>query len=401
MSAYFTYKILFVVSAGNHGEILGNLDVKFSDFKNMNEIERCSNIFIKIKENQRNLKILSPAESINCLTVGAIYADGCEIEENDKLLFAVKTGMPNPASAFGKGYNSILTPDIFYYGGRKFLMSNFKDEIIWANTNHAPGCKVAAPYENASDAGQCYTFGTSDAAAQISHAGVKCNEILTELFLNETGESVPRDFNAIMLKAMLTHGASWDEIRDELANAIQTSNKKLARWLGNGIPNISKVEECAINRVTLIGTGYLKKEQGHVYNLPLPFDFSSKLIKRKLTVTLAYFTPIESNRQAYRTVQLWFTIEKGEKLVPHRENTEWQAVKKGTLQHEIFIGESPEVWNNDEISIKVNCKEDAGSFKSVIPYCMFVSFEVAEGQGIDLYTDVKTKIRQKVPVKNV
>lgn len=71
---------------------------------------------------------------------------------------------------------------------------------------------------------------------------------------------------------------------------------------------------------------------------------------------------------------------------------------KGTLQHEIFIGEAPEVWNDeDEIVIKVNCREDAGKLNRCnMPYCIFVSFEVAEAMNVDVYSKVSMKIKTKV-----
>lgn len=200
---------------------------------------------------------------------------------------------------------------------------------------------------------------------------------------------------------MLTHGASWSPIADKLSVSMDTSPKQLSKWLGNGIPDISRVIECTKERITLIGLGALKKDEGDIFRLPLPVDFSSRLMKRKLTVTLSYFSPIAPNKQAYRGTQLWFSIDDGEKgLVPNRQNTEWQAVRKGSLQHEIFTGEDPIVWNDDDLIIKVNCKEDATKIKTAIPYCLFVSFEVAEGFDVDLYTDVSTRIRQRVQIAN-
>ena len=152
----------------------------------------------------------------------------------------------------------------------------------------------------------------------------------------------------------------------------------------------------------LIGLGALKKDEGDIFRLPLPVDFSSRLMRRKLTVTLAYLSPVVPNKQTYRGAQLWFNIDDGGKgLVPERQNTEWQAVRKGSLQHEIFIGESPIVWNDDDFIIKVNCKEEALKLKNIaIPYCLFVSFEVAEGFNVDLYTDVSAKIHQHVQISN-
>lgn len=63
---------------------------------------------------------------------------------------------------------------------------------------------------------------------------------------------MPADSTAILLKAMLTHGASWESIADKLASSMETSPKKLSKWLGNGIPNISRVIECTKERITLV-----------------------------------------------------------------------------------------------------------------------------------------------------
>ena len=125
-------------------------------------------------------------------------------------------------------------------------------------------------------------------------------------------------------------------------------------------------------------------------------------MKRKLTVTLVYLSPVVPNKQAYRGIQLWFDVDdNGKGLVPDRLNTEWQAVRKGSLQHEIFVGEKAIVWNDEDLIIKVNCKADAcKKVKTAIPYCLFVSFEVAEGFDVDLYTDVAAKIHQRVEIQD-
>lgn len=118
---------------------------------------------------------------------------------------------------------------------------------------------------------------------------------------------------------MLTHGASQETIADKIATATGDPVKELYKWLGNGIPNVERVAECTRERITLIGLGALKKETGNIFKLPLPVDFSTRLLKRKLTVTLAYLSPIAASRQAYRSAQLQFTIDDEEKgLVPDR-----------------------------------------------------------------------------------
>lgn len=397
----YKYNILFIISAGNHPEIINSVDKSFSELKSLDMRQRNMIFGEAIKSNQRNLRVLAPAESLNGLTIGALYDDFTNTNETDRFIWAVERGLPSPISAIGKGYRSIITPDLFYYGGREFIRGRLDGKTEWVKSSREPGCLSASPY-GAGDADGCaYSFGTSNAAAQITHEAAKCHDVLNQVFLDETGVNMPVDATAILIKAMLTHGASWEPVADKLALAMGASPKKLSKWLGNGIPNISRVIECTKERVTLIGLGSLKNNEGGIFKLPLPVDFSSRLMKRKLTVTLSYLSPVAPNRQAYRVAQLWFNIDDGGKgLVPDRQNTEWQAVRKGSLQHEIFIGENPIVWNNDDLIIKVNCKEEADRIKAPIPYCIFVSFEVAEGFGVDLYADVSARIRQRIQIPN-
>ena len=397
----YKYKVLFIISAGNHDEITSLLENTFTELRTYNVAQRGRIFYSAMEENQRNHKVLAPAESLNSLTVGALYNDYTSPTETERFIWALDKGLPSPASAIGKGYRSIITPDLFFSGGRKFIKGTVNGKIEWVLSGREPGCKVAAPFGTGDRAGQTYSFGTSDAAAQITHEAIKCYDVLSQVFRSETGSDVPNEFAAILLKAMLTHGASWDSVANKVSEASGYSPKKLSKWLGNGIPDVGRVQECTKERITLIGLGALRKNEGDVFKLPLPIDFSTRLIKRKLTVTLAYLSPTVANKQAYRSMQLWFTLNDGDKgLVKDRQNTEWQAVLKGTLQHEIFTGESPIVWNDDDLIIKVNCKEDAETVRTPIPYCIFVTFEIAEGYDIDLYTSVSTRIGQRVHIIN-
>ena len=398
----YKYKILFIISAGNHPEIIDFVNKPFDELKALNMSQRNKVFGDAINNNQWNLKILSPSESLNGSTIGALYDDFTSPAENSRCIWAVDKGMPSPMSAIGKGYRSTIAPDLFYYGGRKFIRKNHDGTSTWITSTREPGCLSAAPYEAGSKDGCAFYSGTSDAAAQITHEAAKCYDVLNQLFLEETGVGILPESTAILLKAMLTHGASWEPIAEKLSLAMGSSPKQLSKWLGNGIPNIDRVVECTKERITLIGLGEVKIDEGEVFRLPLPVDFSSRLMKRKLTVTLAYLSPVVPNKQAYRGIQLWFDVDdNGKGLVPDRLNTEWQAVRKGSLQHEIFVGEKAIVWNDEDLIIKVNCKADAcKKVKTAIPYCLFVSFEVAEGFDVDLYTDVAAKIHQRVEIQD-
>lgn len=398
----YKYKVLFVVSAGNHNTRGLDIGIDFEEFRSLSQEQRDECVFAHLREDIRNLRVLSPAESLNCLTIGALYSDGSQVTENQRQVLAVSEGLPSPISSFGLGYNRTIIPDLYYYGGRKLLTSSFDGKLRWVLSGREPGYKVAAPYRDGTESGQVFSFGTSGAAAQITHEAGKCYDVLEQIFLNETGKSIPSDYTAVLIKGMLTHGATWNKCADKLSKLTQLPINKIQRWLGNGIPDISRVMECTQRRITLIGIGSLKLDEAHIYTLPLPFDFSTQLIKRRLTVTLSYFSPISPARQRYRTAQIWFEIQQPRKLFATRQNTDWHSVRKGTLQHEIFEGENAVVWDaEDSLKIKVNCKKDADKYKKFIPYGLFVTFEVAPGVDVDVYTSVANRIRQTVPVSAI
>lgn len=86
----YKYSVLFIVSAGNHPETIDMLECTFDELKGKEIHERSKEYFKCISENQRNIKVLSPAENINGLTIGALYDDYCDIDENNRAIFAVQ-----------------------------------------------------------------------------------------------------------------------------------------------------------------------------------------------------------------------------------------------------------------------------------------------------------------------
>lgn len=398
----YKYKILFIVSAGNQYTFANEFHEKFSDFKNDSIDDRTTKVFKHISDYKSYYRVLSPAETINSLTIGATYADYCEIDENQRQAYAVKSGLPSPISAIGFGYNKTINPDLYFNGGRKFLVEDVvKGKMKWLNNTYSPGCKSASPMSDGVTDGCAFTFGTSDAAAQITHEVGICYETLEHIFSPSNELNLPHDYIAVILKSMLCHSASWGSVGNELSSYVCESDKKLSRWLGNGIPDVARVQECAKNRVTLIGYGDLSIDEAHLYRLPLPFNFSTEKIMKKLTVTMAYMAPTNSSKQRYRSTKLWFDILGIDKLKLDRQNTDWQMVQKSTLQHEIFSGEKAVVWDeNNMLEIKVSCKEDGTKVNEKIPYSLFVTFEVAEGIDLDVYTSIENAIKIAVPVSN-
>jgi hypothetical protein len=387
----FKYGLLFIISAGNHKSL--DLECDFSDFRSMSMDQRNRTVFTFIRNDIRNRKVLSPAESLSCLCVGATFDDNTSAVESDENIFIVDRGLPSPISSFGTGYARSITPDIFFKGGREFVRNHVIDQKpIWRISSREPGCKVAAP--SSTNNGLAYEFGTSDAAAQISHEGVRCFETLEDLNIPIDEKEFLIRNAVLIIKAMLVHGASWDNISAKLSRATEDPNNRLSRWVGYGVPDVERVLECTKNRITLIGTGDLKNNEAHVYKLPIPFSFS-QLQKRRLTITLAYFPDINSKNQKYRSHQLFFELnQSGKNLLPNRQNADYHSVKRSSLQHEIFTGESALVWDEaDNIEIKVNCKELMSSRTDKVKYSIVVTFELAEGTDVDVYSSILSLVK--------
>lgn len=401
----FKYKVLFIVSAGNHGTDGITLGMPFSDFAGLTSDERERQILKAIEESSRNRRLLSPAESINSLSIGAIFSDGSTADENGRFIFPYSKLLPSPISAIGSGYNRSIKPDIFYPGGRKYLKeSMFSDNMSWVTSfTRPPGCCVASP-GNDEASSRAYTFGTSDATALITHYGAKCYDVLEDVFTSQAGNGVPDEFAAVIVKSMLVHGAEWNsDVASTIAEALEVSEKRVSKWLGNGVPDVSRVMECAKNRATLIGYGNLTKDKAHVYKLPIPFDFVTGRYFRKLTVTLAYLSPVVPSKQKYRSAQLWFTLNNN-RLLSYRRNTDDKSVKRSTVQHEIFFDDRAVSWDpDDSIEIKVNCKDDAKSRFDPICYGILATFELAQEISdrldIDVYSSVVTRIREAITIQ--
>ncbi|MFZ3132640.1 MAG: S8 family peptidase [Desulfosporosinus sp.] len=401
----YTYRVLFIVSAGNHSNDI-DVEMSFNDFSVLTVEDRDAIIARHLNNNARIHRLLSPAESINALTVGASFSDESVFTPDARQILPCSDGMVSPISALGRGLNNSIKPDIIFDGGRNTALQNHMGgtELRWRTSlTRAPGTISAAPFNIASGVEKTmHSYGTSNAAALTSHEASRCYDTLLDVF-DEAGEALPHEDIALLIKTMLVHGAEWGELFKTFNSALGTPKRAtdyMYRFFGYGKPNIDKAVECAKNRITLIGYGELKDGEAHLFDLPLPFDeFSREKILRRLTATMACFSPITPSRQAYRSAQLWFTIVGAKKhLIDKRVDADWTAVRRGSLQHEIFENNEIVVWSaNDTIQLKVNCANVADDkYSGSVPYALMVSFEIDSAVGIDVYERVGTKIKPRV-----
>ena len=177
----YKYRVLFIVSSGNHSKDL-DIGMSFTDFMSLDFANRDKEIITWIYENARNLRLLSPSESINALTVGATFDDESVFNENARQILPCSNGIISPTSALGKGLNNSVKPDIIFPGGRKSVIASPRNSEVmaWSISQRELGTQSAAPFTPGSATKTVYTFGTSNAASLISHEASRCYDALIE-----------------------------------------------------------------------------------------------------------------------------------------------------------------------------------------------------------------------------
>ena len=145
----------------------------------------------------------------------------------------------------------------------------------------------------------------------------------------------------------------------------------------------------------MLGFGQLGDEEAHLFTLPLPPSLGA----RRLTVTLAWMSPVAATTQRYRAASLWFEVEGGS-LAPNRQDADSKAVRRGTVQHEVFDGDRAIVIADDaSLTVKVNCRRDAAKIQEPVAYGLVVSLEVAEGIDIAIYDEIRTRIASAIEIR--
>ena len=403
------YNVLFVVSSGNQTDDL-ELEIPSGELSGLTAEELEESVIRSVASDTRNRRLLSPSETLNGVTVGATHEDASSQPPVYLLDPFTHEGLPSVISAHGPGYRRAIKPDILLPGGRQPLSeklgnSHANSVLEVRSPNDPPGQLVAIPGAQGELNRTSYTRGTSNATALASRATHFLYDVIEEL-REDTGNGLGRDFDAVLLKTLLVHGANcanaFDLYRQVLLNG-QTSRRfkeYVGRFLGYGSADLTRVVACTDQRVTVLGLGSLEDGDGDEFALPLPPSLSAITERRVLTITLAWLTPVSSTSQNYRIAHLWFNPAQQNDIAPTRLYADHQAVLRGTVQHEVLEGERAVPFQDgDAIGIKVNCRADAGSIEEPIRYGLAVTLEVAEGLNIPVYEEVRQRLRIPIPVQ--
>ena len=387
----YKYGVLVVVSAGNYPRLpLARLNTV--ELTTLTGDERRKAVLNAQFDDQLNRRLISPAESINAVTVGAVHADGSGslrpgyiVDPADGLLSV------SPVSALGGGYRRSLKPDLAAPGGRVIFPKPFvaSETLVFANPSAGPGIRVASQGPNR----EAFIAGTSPAAALVTRAAANLYDALDAI---TAGAPLSRHQRAAALKALVIH--STDRLSD-LASDLHVEHA-----IGNGVLIRDLSQGCATNEAVVLFVGSLAAAQEQELPLPLPDGLSKRGTKR-ITATLAWISPVNWRHRQYRRAALSFVKPSGAIPDPGvASGLTAESSKRGATTAQHLTWEMQGAFaggRGSDLSLRVKCLEQAGGLDGErIDYAVALSLWVAPTLNVDVYHQVRQQIQTRVPVQS-
>lgn len=393
------HNVIIVVSAGNHDADPSVPAAALDSPVQLHEAAARSQLAAL-----RRRRLLSPAEAVNVLTAGAQHADGMGASVPDTVLDAYERNGPAGYSANGFGFRRSVKPDVLLPGGRQLFMRPPPGSSVLHTARveaTGPGIRVAAPGLAGQTDGTVFTCGSSNAAALATRTIDQIYDVLITLgAANDEFDFPDAQYHPVLAKALLVHAARWGDIgatlRAQLGLSAQRRRRDLTQMLGYGPVDFDRVTRAERVRPVVLGAGSITKDKRQTFRFPLPAGLSASADWRRLTVTLAWISQVNTRSQKHRMARLAVEVPRSHLAVDPIE-ADHQAVLKGTVQHQVLEGQAiVGVVAGTAMEISVDCRVDAGTLSVPVRYGLVASLEVAPAVQIDLHAQVQQGIREQV-----
>ena len=403
------YGILFLVSAGNIQEPLPIRGfANGTQFEDGDPRDRERKVLSALSEQKAYRTLLSPAEALNPITVGAMHSDAVDGPRGAFAIDPYHTHeLPNVSSALGLGHRKVVKPDIHLPGGREHLQPQDSHEtLLVVPKTRGSGLRAASPDGAGNLDRTSLIMGTSAATALATRAAHFIFDALMERDSGPMGADFEPKFYGVVVKALLIHRAKWGSRADFLdgedspgphGQGKHTERRdNIARLLGFGFPEVEEALSCTPNRATLVGYGMINTREANIHRIPLPQSLENVTEPRSLAVTVAWFSPVNRRHQAYRQAKLEVKPLQEPKDVVGVERLRSQqppstSVERGTVSHTRYEGNHAVSFIDDgHVGLRIVCREQAGSLDQSIRYGIAVTIET--GEGIPIYEEVRTRL---------
>lgn len=418
---YFSHKynLLFVVSAGNiFSPFPVSVYANITAYQAAHAGTREAAVLGAIEMAKATRTILSPAESVNSLTVGAVHADGASPDHTAPPDPYPSFAMSNLASAVGLGVNRSVKPDFLENGGRFVAgLSNVRGGGIEIHPQPSAhyGQQVATPSATGRLNRRMLTCGTSNAAALTTRSAHFIADALDELYADEVKKWHKLPTRAVLLKTLLAHGTSWGDIGETLDLAYPPRNPKqwsprrntITQFLGYGQLDISRVISGASNRITLLADDLIRAGNRHDYIIPVPASMLNNREVRTVTITLSWTCPTTHTTADHRAVILqlsgadnsssfWNGVGRAGQAQPNLS-----TANRGTLIHMVQEGKKLMTDSTGRLVIGVQAIAKVGFEFHDVPYAIAITLELGQQTRSQLYTEVEQRVRGRTRTRVV
>ena len=396
------YNIVIVVSGGN---VDGRPTISVGTLSE--DHERHSVALNSLHAQARHRRLLSPAEAVNVLTVGATHADGVDLELPNTVLDVLPNGAPAGYSPVGFGYRRSVKPEILLPGGRQVFgapppgATGLVRLDVLESPAVGPGLRAATPGLGGETDAVSYTCGTSNSTALATRILSQIFDLLEGLQHEEDQFPFPDpQYHPVLAKTLLVHSAAWHDelprLQELLGLSGQQTRRELTRVLGYGVVRRQRATSAESTRVVLLGAGQIKSDQRNTFRFPLPAALSASTEWRRLTITMGWLSPINVQSQKYRMARLRFTPSLEDLGVAPSE-ADPSAVLKGTVQHQVLEGTAATTYaDGAALTIDVDCRSDGGKLKSAVRYGLAASLEVGPAVRSDIHNEVRSRLSEQV-----
>jgi len=401
------YRVLILVSIGNR-----IVPLNLGAIAGLEDEDAVVRVLQAMRGAQIQKRPLSPSEAINCLSVGAVHADESPtFVPGNRVDILRGRRLPTPSNTIATGFRSATKPEILFPGGRLLFQSdppNGNAGLFSAvQSVRVPGIMAAAPGVAPMEINRIgHSCGSSNATALASRCAVLAYEKISVMEIPPDCEPLDAAYEAVLLKALLVHGASWGDASRLVEKAFPTPGsqwKRLSRikqqFLGYGEVDVKRCLSANEQRTTLLGWSTIGDGEGHTFEMPLPPALAASTELRRLTATLAWLTPTNQQHKDYRKAQLWIDVPE-EIVGTQRDGLDAASARTGTVEHRTFKGTAAVAFiDGAKLRILVSCKEDAGRLAERVPYAIAVTLEVGPDVQIDIYQQINSRIRPTVGIQ--
>jgi len=409
--------LLFVISAGNVGH-LTLPQTTTSAVEDAPVADRRATARAAIREGIFERTLLSPAESLNALTVGALSLDLAQIvpPRQAGILKLEEDGdfVPQLTSALGLGFARSIKPDLLEAGGCMEVRAIPKGSDVSLRAmerSNRTGLVAASPLGQTTTQ---RTRGTSPAAALVTRSILRAAEALTGEDGPYQGMELTRRQNALLTRTLAINAAKWPQDALDLylhekirlgSSRHAQAKEEVCRHYGHGCLESALMRASPEAGVMMVGLGSVRKDRAQIFSMPVPPSLSGERLPRTMRVTLAWFSPVNPSRARYRLAALEAAAfdETGDDgrwgfdMTP--DGLDANSIKRGSVWSKRLknrIQTIPMFAEYADIPIRVQCRDASGGGLSQdddIEFAIAVTLQVEAEVQFDIHQEIEQALR--------